>query len=436
MIAERELKSKTSTRTAIVASIVTLLALFGGIGSWMALADISGAIVSSGTVAVMGRPKTIQHLDGGIIADIKVTDGDRVQRHDLLILLDDTTLKANIAIYTKRLEEGLAERSRLEAERDGKSAIVWDDVDDISAGVRPSENIRASQTKLLTARRESREGQRARLLEKVEQFGNQIDGVKGLQASKKEQIKFIDQELSGLRSLQKDGNTTINRLLSLERQRADLLGQLAEHGAELSRIENSISEAQISILQLDREFLETVLSELRKRDQDVNDMVQQLIATRAQLSRVEVRSPVSGIIHQMSMFTIGGVVAPGASILQIVPADDNVEVEVQIGTQFVDEVHVGQPARVRFTAFNQRTTPELTAAVATISPSSVIDERAGTSHYRVWLRLTPEELAKLNGQTLVPGMPAEVFIKTRDRTALSYLVKPLADQINRAFREE
>lgn len=429
-------RPKTSVRQAILAGLLGMLALFGGLGGWMAFADISGAIVANGAVAVHGRPKVIQHLDGGIVAEIHVTDGDLVKRGDLLVRLDETMLKANEAIHVRRLEEALAERSRLEAERDGKQEIAWPQDFAKSLDVSPSAEIKASQSRLLLVRRESRDGQRARLEEKIAQYDNQITGVKGLQAAKQQQIAFIDRELTGLRQLHEQGNTTLNRLLALERQRAELSGQLAEHGSELSRIQNAISEARINILQLEREFLETVLAELRKRDQEINEVVQQLTATRAQLSRVELRAPVAGRVHQMSVFTIGGVVSPGASILQLVPQNEAIEVEVQVATQFIDEVYVGQPARIRFTAFNQHSTPELAAAITTISPSSVVDEKTGGAYYRVWINLAEGELSRLGNLRLLPGMPAEVFIKTRDRTALNYLVKPLTDQISRAFREE
>ncbi len=429
-------RPKTSVRQAILAGLLGMLALFGGLGGWMAFVDISGAIVANGAVAVHGRPKVIQHLDGGIVAEISVTDGDLVKRGDLLVQLDETMLKANEAIHVRRLEEALAERSRLEAERDGKQEIAWPQDFAKSLGVSPSAEIKASQSRLLLVRRESRHGQRARLEEKIAQYDNQIIGVKGLQSAKQQQIALIDRELTGLRQLHEQGNTTLNRLLALERQRAELSGQLAEHGSELSRIQNAISEARINILQLEREFLETVLAELRKRDQEINEVVQQLTATRAQLSRVEVRAPVSGRVHQMSIFTIGGVVSPGATILQLVPQNEAIEVEVQVATQFIDEVYVGQPARIRFTAFNQHSTPELVATIATISPSSVVDEKSGGAYYRIWVNLAEGELSRLGNLRLLPGMPAEVFIKTRDRTALNYLVKPLTDQISRAFREE
>lgn len=432
----RRQRPRVSVRPAATLGLLALVALFGGVGGWMAYAEISGAIVASGTVAVHGNPKTVQHLDGGIVAEISAADGDVVRKGDILVRLDDTLLKANVAIYTKRIEEALAERARLEAERAGQRTIDWNDGSARALDVVPSAAVRESQDKLLEARQTSREGQKARLKEKIAQFKSEIDGVQGLLSAKREQIAFIDQELKGLRQLHKQGNTTINRLLALERQRAELAGQAAEHRAELARIGNSISEAEISILQLDKEALETALLDLRKREQEISDMVQQLIATRAQIARVDVKAPVDGIVHQLSVFTIGGVVSPGAGILQIIPKNEKVEVEAHIGTQFIDEIYVGQSARVRFSAFNQRTTPEFKGTVQKVSPSSVIDDKQGYSYYRIWISVPEGELASLGDMKLVPGMPAEVFIKTRERTALSYLVKPLTDQINRAFREE
>lgn len=429
-------RPRVSVRPAVVFGTFAFLALFGGVGGWMTYAEISGAIVATGTVAVHGNPKTVQHLDGGIVSTIQVQDGDIVRKGDILIRLDDTLLRANIAIYTLRLEEALAERDRLETEREDRETINWDQSSAKALDIVLTDALKASQEKLLEARRKSRHGQKTRMEEKIAQFKNEIDGVNALMEAKLEQIAFIDQELKGLRILHKQGNTTINRLLGLERQRADLAGQAAEHKAELARIENSISESQISILQLDREFLETVLADLRKREQEINDMVQQLIAARTQIARVNITAPVDGTVHQLSVFTIGGVVSPGTGILQIIPKDEKVEIEAHVGTQFIDEIYPGQPARIRFSAFNQRTTPEFFGKVQTVSASSVMDEKQGYSYYRVWISVPENEMKSLGDKKLVPGMPTEIFIKTHERTVLSYLIKPLSDQMNRAFREE
>ena len=247
---------------------------------------------------------------------------------------------------------------------------------------------------------------------------------------------MLADELKGLRALKSKGLAANSQLLGLERQHEDLVGQRAEHDAELARVQNSISETKIQILQVDREFRQSVLTELRQVGQEVNDMTQQYHATTEQLRRVEIRAPVAGLVHQLGVATIGGVIAAGAPILQIVPQEGQFEIEANVEPQFIDELYPGQPAALRFSAFNQRTTPELNGTVKSISANVVTNENTGLSFYTIRISVPKPELERLEGQALVPGMPVEVFVRTREQTALTYLLKPLSDQIRRAFREE
>ncbi len=429
-------KVKTSGRGTIIAGLVWLLILFVGGGAWAYFANLSGAVVASGVVAVYGKPKTVQHLDGGIVAKINVATGDRVEKGQSLIRLNDVLLIANLNIYSNRLREGLARKARLTAERDDSDEIHWDDEFLTLLQLTQEPTIRRGQLRLFAARKSTSAGQISQLREKISQFKNQIEGVTALSQSKNAQLEFLDFELNGIRSLKKKGLVSQSQLMGLERQREDLIGQIAEHASELARIQNSIGETKIQILQIGREFRQTVLTDLRQTVQEVNDMTQQLFATREQLKRVEIRAPVSGIVHELNVFTVGGVIAPGAAITQIVPQDGNFVIEANIEPQFIDDLFPGQEAALRFSAFNQRTTPVLMGKLKVISANILTNQQTGQSYYVVKIELPKLYVDLLKGQKLIPGMPVEVFITTREQTALNYILKPLLDQIKHAMREE
>lgn len=427
---------KTSYRWTMWAGLLAFLVLFGGIGAWAGIAQLSGAVLASGVVVVEGKPKTIQHLDGGSVAEILVSNGDIVQPNDVLVRLDRSLLETNLEIYKGRIVEFFAGKARLQAERDEAQTIDWADPVFDKLGIAAVDRVKAAQSILLTARRTTRLGQIAQLNEKIDQFNKQIEGVDALKTSKADQIALLNQELKGLEKLLENGHVPLPRILALQRTKADLVGQLSEHEAERSRLKNSISEIKIQILQVSREFRQSVLTELRQVDQDAREMIQQYHATREQLERVDIRAPVAGMIHELAIFTVGGVVAPGGEIMQIISQNDRIDLEVNVETQFRDEIFVGQFTTIRLPAFNQRTTPELDGEIRSISPSSIVDEKTDAAFYKVNLILKQDQIAKLKGQRLVPGMPVEAFIQTRKRTVFSYLTKPLTDQIARAFREE
>ena len=427
---------KAGYRGFIAAGAAAFLLLFGGAGTWMAVAEVSGAIVASGAVIVRGKPRLVQHLEGGIVREILARNGDHVEKGAPLVRLDDTLLLANLEIYRNRIGEAIARKARLEAERDGLDAVLWDEGAEERYALKGYQQHRMGQQNLFEARRSTLEGEVAQLQERIAQLGNQRDGVRGVMEAKNAQVAMIDEELVGVRQLVADGQAPKVRLLQLDRSRAELAGQISEHNAELARIQNSIGETEIAILQARRQFLEGVLSELREVTTEVNDLSQQVVATTEQLKRVELVAPVSGYIHEANVYTVGGVVAPGATLMEVVPTEDGIEIEVNVDPQSVDQLHLEQAAVIRFPAFNQRTTPEIFGTVSIISPSSIIDERSGIAFYRVSVTVTADEIARLGNNPLVPGMPAEAFIQTDERTILSYLVKPFTDQLARAFREE
>ncbi len=425
-----------SANGTILAGFVLIALLFVVGGSWAHFARLSGAVIAQGQVTVEGRTKTVQHPDGGVVAQILIGEGDRVERGDLLLLLDDTLLKAERGVHRGRLRESLARKARLEAERDDAGAIAWYTLSPKPFGLSLDPRVRAGQQNLFEARRQTRLGRISMLTERVAQFENQIDGTEALNRSLQRQVVSLDTELEAVRALKEKGLVRASRVLELERRRETLVGQIAGHDAEVARVRNAIGEARIEMLQIDREFRQDVLARLRDVEVEINDSVQNLAATRERLRRVEIRAPVSGEVHGLSVVTIGGVLSAGEEVVRIVPQTDRFEVEVFVEPRYVDNVFSGQSAVLRFPAFSQRTTPDLTGTVRGVSADVVTDEGSGLSVYAVRLAVAGDELARLGERDLVQGMPVEAFIQTGERSVLDYLLRPLSDQLSRAFREQ
>jgi HlyD family secretion protein len=279
-------------------------------------------------------------------------------------------------------------------------------------------------------------GRKEQLEERILQFGNQIDGVEGLITSARDQLAYVERELASLRVLNQKGLARESQLLDLQRTQADLLGQMAERQSELARIRNSIRDTELEILQSERQFKEDVVTELRKTTTEREELVLQIVTVEKQLERIDVLAPADGIVHEMTVSTVGGVVAPEATIVQIVPLSEGVEFEVRVDPKSIDQIFVGQSAKVVFPAFDMRSKPEIFGSLANVPPSSVTDPATGQSYYRVGLSVPPEQLALLGNVELIPGMPVEAFLQTGERSVMSYLTKPLLNQLQRAFRDD
>jgi HlyD family secretion protein len=420
-----------------MAGILIVAVILGGGGLWAAMAEISSAIIASGTVGVFGKPKTIQHLDGGLVEKILVDAGQRVETGDELVTLDDETIIANIEIYRGRMRDLLVRKVRLLAELEDKGDFQSPSSEQVERFKLGSlETAIVQQRALLVARRQSRLGEIEQLGKRVTQFERQISGVESLIASKQEQVAVYRKEQSAISKLVKQELAAKNQLLVFERSFADLRGQIAEHDSEIGRLQSSIAEVEVSKLQVERTFREKAIAELEETDAKIDELSQQLEATEQQLRRTVIRAPVDGIVHELAIFTIGGVVQPGQAIMQIVPMAEKLEIEVNVETQHIDKLSSGQLAVVRFPAFNQRTTPEVFGTVERLSPTSVVDEKTGFAFYRVGISIADDQLKRLGDKALVPGMPVEAVIPTQERSVLDYLVKPLADNLAHAFREE
>jgi len=429
-------QEKAAYDNYLFSGFLLILALVGGFALWTVIAPIQGAVISPGTVVVEGKPKTIQHLDGGIVGEILVQDGDKVNAGDVLLRLDPTSLNANKDLLQNRLNEAQAFRTRLLAERDEETKLEWSKVFPTSARNQVIEDIISDQTQLFKTRRRAYVGQIDQFTKRMQQSREQIVGFESLIRSNQTQLTLISKELTGLRVLLEKGYVSINRILELEREEAALGGQIASNKSDIARIQSAIGETEIEILQVKRNFQETVLTELRTVTSEINDLREQLISAKDQAGRIDVITPVSGIVHNMTIATIGGVVTPANPIMDIIPDTDRLIIESQVEPMYVDQIYSGQNTTVRLSAFNQRTTPELNGKVKSISANTTVDPVTGIPFYTVRIEIPQNELSRLGDLVLIPGMPAEAFMQTDKRSVMNYLLKPATDQISRAFREE
>jgi HlyD family secretion protein len=407
------------------------------IGGWAATSELSGAVIGQGVVVVDSSVKKVQHPTGGVVGELRVREGDRVKAGDILVRLDETQTRANATIITKSFDELLARQSRLETERDNGDQIVFPKILLERARDPDSEAARAiaAERSLFDLRRQSRGGQKAQLKERTAQLQEEIKGYVGQAAAKEKEVTFVHQELEGVRTLWQKNLVPITRLTALERDTARLEGERSQLSGMTAQARGKIAEIELQIIQVDQDLRTEVGKDLIEARSKISEVAERKTAAVDQLDRIDIRAPQSGRIHQLTVHTVGGVIAPGEQIMLIVPDSDALAVEVKIAPRDIDQVFVGQLASMRFAAFDQKTTPEIDGEVSLVSADLTQDQRTGTSHYTTRVSPKAEELVRLGTAKLVPGMPVDVFIKTSGRTALSYLVKPLRDQAGRAFKE-
>lgn len=432
---ERRLAASLRRHMAAAAALVGVLA--GGAGAWAAYAQIAGAVIAPGRVVVESEVKQVQHREGGILSEIHVRDGDRVAAGDLLLRLDDTVTRANLAVIAKQLVELEARQARLDAERSGapRIAVAAPAAEQLADLARLRREAEASQQALLDARRAALAGRKQQLSEQIVQFERQAEGLAAQRDGKLEEIRLIEEELADLDQLYERKLVSRARITALRRDRARLVGEHGGFIAQIAQVREAMSERRIQILQLEEERRAEVLEELQDVRGRIAQLEEQAIAAQDQLRRGEIRAPRAGIVHQLAVHTVGGVLGAGETAMLIVPREDGLVVEASIPPVAIDQIRPGQSARVRFPSFDQRVTPELGARLLTVSPDLSHDAATGQSFYTARLALDEDGLAALDGKALVPGMPAEVFLTIDDRSVLSYLVKPLTDQIAHAFRE-
>ena len=430
------LNSDRSLRRHALVGCTALVVLGGGMGGWAATAELSSAVVAPGLVVVDSHVKKVQHPTGGVVGEIKVREGDRVRAGDVVVRLDETVTRANLAVITNSLDEHFARQGRLEAERDGFERIkIRPEIDERSA-VPQIEELIGGEERLFQLRREARAGLRAQMTQRIEQLKEQIGGQELQARAKGDEIELIQDELKGVEALYSKSLVPLSRVIALKREKTRLDGERGQLIAGVAQAKGKISETELQILQVDQNFRSEVAQELRDIQAKSAELAEKRIAAEDQLSRIDIRAPQTGTVHQLSVHTVGGVIAPGDPLMLIVPQADEMAIEVRVAPQDIDQLTIGQSAVLRFSAFNQRTTPEIQGQVSRIAADLTQDPKTGTAFYTARVSTSDQEIGRLNDLKLVPGMPVEAFIQTGERTALSYLVKPLSDQMSRAFKGE
>jgi HlyD family secretion protein len=428
--------AEASIRRHIVAGSLLVGVLALGLGGWASTAEISGALIAQGSIVVDSNIKKVQHPTGGVVGEVRVHDGDRVKAGDILVRLDETVTQANLAIVTKGLNELYARKARLAAERDGADAMA---VPRELAGTIDSPDVKEamdSERKLFQLRRTARLGQKDQLQQRIAQLQEQITGLIAQRDAKDKELGFIDQELSGVRDLWQRNLVQLNRLTSLERDEAKVQGERGQLIAASAEAKGRIAEIQLQILEVDQQFTSDVAKELREIDSKIGEAVERKVTAEDQLRRTDIRAPQDGLVFQSTANTVGGVITAGDQIMQIVPEADKLSVEVKVEPKDIDLIAFGQPVLLRFSAFNQRTTPELNGTIQRIAADTSNDQRTGQAYYVVRIDIDDGEIARLGAVKLTPGMPVEAFIQTGSRTLVAYLIKPLHDQLMRSFREK
>jgi HlyD family secretion protein len=414
---------------------VIALMLTVGVGGWATTTELSGAVIAPGSMVVDSNVKKVQHLTGGIVGELMVREGQHVRSGKVVLRLDETITRTNLAIVTKGLDEMTARQARLASERDQAEEIAFPAALLARANEPDVASAIASERKLFELRKSARLGQKSQLRERIAQLDEEVRGYTALQAAKAEELQLIERELESVRGLWNKNLVQLNRLISLEREAARLKGERAQSISVAAQSRGKISEIELQIIQIDQDLSSDVAKELREVEGKIGEFSERKVAAEDQLKRIDLRAPQDGVVHQLAVHTVGGVVTAGDPVMLIVPEADALSVEAKVSPQDIDQLRLGQPAGLRFSAFNQRTTPEINGTISRISADVSTDQRSGQSFYTIRIAIPSDEIARLGNVKLVPGMPVEAFMKTYDRTVLSYFTKPLQDQVMRAFRE-
>ena len=434
----KTISSHRSLGRHITAVTILGLALVVGVGGWAMTTELSSAIVASGTVVVENNVKKVQHLTGGIVEEVLVKEGDAVKAGQILIKLDGTTVRANLSIVQNTLAQLYARRARLLAEQLGSDDFtIPEDLSQLISGTStPGEVLEESERKLFISRKNALVGMKSQLASRKDQLVDETKGLTVQLTAIEDALKLIGEEVTGLDKLYGRGLVSMQRLTELKRDRAQLEGDRGARLAARAQAAGKSSEIDLQILQLDEDRRTENAKELTDVEGKIAEYEDRRVAAMDQLKRIDIRAPLDGRIYQLAVHSVNGVINPGEVLMLVVPGADGLTVEAKIATHDIDQIRVGQPVEVRFSAFNQRTTPIVEAEVVTVAPDLVTDQRTGMAYYPLRIKPKAESLKGLKGLTLYPGMPAEVFIKIADRTVISYLAKPLTEQIQHTFRED
>jgi HlyD family secretion protein len=418
--------------------LAAIAVLVLGIGGWAAVAQLSGAVIAPGFVVVESNVKKVQHPNGGTVGQIFVKEGSVVKEGDILVRLDDILPRANLGILRSQVDELTARHARLTCERDNVEAVAFP----AELVARAESQVTAAMSgeqKLFESRRQSRVGQRSLLQERVAQITEEVRGLSSQRTAKESEIRLIAEELKGVSELYAKNLVSIMRYMALQRDHARLEGEHGQLGAEIARARGRISEIELQIIQIDKDFSTEVLKELREVEGRIAELKERMIAAADQLRRIDIRAPQGGTVLQLTVHTVGGVIGPGETIMLIVPQADQLVVEARVTPVDIDQIVQGAPVQVRIMAGNTRTTPAVNGVVTHVSADLTREPASGgqpgQAYFLTRVSLSEESVKSLGDLRLVPGMPAEALIETGVRTPLEFLLKPLHEQIARTFRE-
>ncbi|WP_050522086.1 HlyD family type I secretion periplasmic adaptor subunit [Pseudorhodobacter wandonensis] len=406
--------------------------LIGGIGGWAATSKLAGAVIAPGLVIIDQNVKSVQHRDGGIVSDIAVKSGDHVEAGQILLRLDDAQTRAELAIVQSQSTELTARKARLLAEREQLPDIIFPVGYTTDA---ESQAFAAAESRLFNGQRESREGQKQQLELGIVQIEEEIAGLQNQRAAKDEEIALVEAEFDRTDDLNKRKLIEASRLYTISRERVNLRGELGEIDSSIARARTRSSEIRLEILSIDQTARTEAQRELSVVEARLQELNERASALRDRLSRTDIRAPLSGTINELNIHTVGGVISPAEVLATIVPLNARLKIEVRLAPVNIEQVAKDSPARLRFSSFNQRTTPELLGNVSYVAPATTQDKVTGERYYIGHVEVSALELAKLGESALMPGMPVEVYVQTDERTVVSYLAKPVMDQFSRAFRE-
>lgn len=429
-------KPETSLRGLITVAVVSMILLIGVLGGWAATTEISGAVIAHGRVEVAGKPKVVQSLDGGVVSELSVRNGDTVQAGQIIARLDPTFLQINLELARTRLVDVSSRQARLEAESTNAKEISFD-FQSLPFEVAQARKIKAmaGQQEIFSTRAKIRTSLRERMESNVKAIETQTKGYTEQIEALEKQIAYLDEDLQSAVALVAKGLSRQTQLTQIRRQRAALSGELAGRQAELANLKHRKWEFSLELLQNEQRFQEQVATERHEVTAEFHELKMAIIARQAQLERVNIRAPVDGIVHELQVTTIGGIVAAGGTLMNVIPQQSGFEFEARVSPQSISLVHENQKAQITLNTLTRQNALPLSGKVSAISPEAITDRVTGEVFYRVALEISPEELASLPKTTkLIAGMPLEAFLHTEQRTVLSYLIAPLGTQLRRSFR--
>ncbi|PAP92793.1 HlyD family type I secretion periplasmic adaptor subunit [Mesorhizobium wenxiniae] len=436
MSEDRESNFSVSLRRTQRAGFVVIATLVLVLGGWAATASISGAVIAPGQIVVRSNAKKVQHLEGGIVLELNVENGHRVHAGEVIMRLDPSEPRARLAIIIAQLAELEVELKRLEAERDGLAELEFPSELVKLMPKSELERIFDSQQKLIASRLEVVAGKKRQLAEQVNQIKNQISGMEAQLEGRKRQLAIAAAELETMQGLLKDGLVQKNRVLDLEREKADVEGDIGRLVAEIAKLRGAVSEVGLRAIQVDDDWRSEVLTAIAEVRTKVGSLREQRQAAQERIDRIDVIAPQSGFVHELAIHTVGGVVGPGETLMLIVPESDPLVLRARVRPRDINAIWLGQPVRVRLLSFNQKTTPEVNGQVAMIGADLSTDAQSRIQFFEVDIVLNSADLAGLEAhEPIRPGMPAEAFIQSGEKTALAYLLDPLTEQVDKAFRE-